>query len=284
MKKYIAIILLLVLTLTFLPVYAQNEITDIKAKVIKDNKIEEIKQEGMPTKKIQNLTVRILEGEYENEEYEMVYVISDNVEDIISNIELQEDDNILIQLEEKEGEVISINYKERINKNYTLYVIGVILLIILIVIGVNVGIKPVIIYLITVSLVSYILILSVQVGWNLILVSSIISFVITTNYIIKANGINGKTLAMIFGCITSISFAGVLISILYDITGLANVNVKITENFVNIKELICSSIIVVSCGICNIIILIKINIDSFMNRAYKTKSDNIIEGQRSLKL
>lgn len=286
MKKYLltTIFLVFILVLLVLPVYAQGHNTNLKAKVIKTNNIEEIKEKDAPIRKVQNVTVRILEGEYENEEYEMQYVVSENLEDITSNVELKEDNNILVQIEEKNGEIIKINYIKTIDSNYILYILGAILLILLIIIGINTGMMQIIIYLVTLTLVSCTLIFSMKMGWNLILVSSILSFVITVSYIIRANGINIKTLVMIISSIISISFAGVLINIIFNVTGLANINVKITENFVNIKDFVCSSIIVVSCGLCNLIILIKLNIESFFNKTYKTKSDNIIEGQRSLKL
>lgn len=286
MKKYISVIILLIIAITTISqtVYAQNENFNIKAKVLENDGIEEIKQDEGITKKVQKVTIRILEGEYENEEYEMTHVILENEESITTNIELKEDDNILVNVEEKDGEITNITYKEIINQSYVLYIVGAILIVLLIIIGINTAIMPIMLYIITMILVSFILIFSMKMGWNLILVSSILALAITLIYITKANGINIKTLYMILGSVISIAFAGILMSILFDIMGLSNINIKITDNFVNVKELICSSIILIGCGLCNLIILVKLNIDSFINKPYKTKSDNIIEGQRSLKL
>lgn len=286
MKKYISVIILLIIAITTISqtVYAQNENFNIKAKVLENDGIEEIKQDEGITKKVQKVTIRILEGEYENEEYEMTHVILENEESITTNIELKEDDNILVNVEEKDGEITNVTYKEIINQSYVLYIVGAILILLLIIIGINTAIMPIIPYIITMILVSFILIFSMKMGWNLILVSSILALAITLIYITKANGINIKTLYMILGSVISIAFAGILMSILFDIMGLSNINIKITDNFVNVKELICSSIILIGCGLCNLIILVKLNIDSFINKPYKTKSDNIIEGQRSLKL
>jgi len=286
MKKHVAIIVAMVLIFALsVTVLAESETVQIKAKVVENNGVQEETKENEPTKKVQNVTVRILEGEYENEEYEMVYVISEDVENnITSNLELNEKDNILVNIEEKDGEITKITYKENIKQNYTLFVLGAIILIVLIIIGINTSIVSVIIYLLTITLTIFSLIFSMKMGWNLILVASILSFLITVFYITRANGMNKKTLSMIFVSILSITFAGILMYVLFDIMGLANINIKVTENFVNIKDLICSCIIVVSCGVSNLIILVKLNIDSFFNRPYKTKSDNIIKGQRSLKL
>lgn len=286
MKRLIAIIYIILIIVANVTIcYARNENDGVKAQVVVNKGLEEILNENQTNKKVQNIIVRILEGEYENEEYDMVYVISeDNENELTSNVELKEEENIIVTILEENGEVTSITYKEKINKNYTLYVIGIILVISLIIIGRKKGMVPIVIYFMTIALVIFLLIFSMKMGWNLILVSSIVSFLITIFYITRANGINSKTFVMILGSILSVAFAGTLMNVLYDAMEIANINVKITENFVNIKELICSCIIVVSCGLSNLIILVKLNIEAFFNKSYKTKSDNIIEGQRSLRL
>ena len=133
MKKNITIIVVAIFIILsiVLPVYAEGETSDVKAKIVTNSGIENIQKENKPTKKVQNVKVRILEGEYENEEYDMQYVISEEAESITSNVELKEDDNVLVRIEEKEGEITNINYIETVNINYTLYIVGAVLLIIL---------------------------------------------------------------------------------------------------------------------------------------------------------
>lgn len=286
MKKIAVIIfiILIILANTALS-YAQNEYEGVKAQVIEIKGLEEISNENDTNKKIQNITVRILEGEYENEEYDMLYVISEDVENaIVSNSELKEEENILAHISEKEGEVTSVTYIKKIDNNYTEYAIGILLVISLIIIGVKKGLTQIVVYFMTIVLVIFLLLFSMKMGWDLVLVSSILSFFITIFYITRANGINNKTFVMILSSLLSIGLAGILMNIVFDSFELVDINVKITENFVNIKDLICSCIIVVSCGISNLIILVKLNIEAFFNKSYKTKSDNIVEGQRSLKL
>ena len=41
---------------------------------------------------MQKVLVRILEGEYENEDYEMEYLISKDIDNITNNVELNEDE------------------------------------------------------------------------------------------------------------------------------------------------------------------------------------------------
>lgn len=281
MKKYISVIILLIIAIISQTVYAQNEYSTIKAKVIKNDGIEKIKQDDEIEKQIQKVTIRVLEGEYENEEYEMNYIISEDTESITSNIELKENSNILVEIEEKDGEITNINYKETINQSYILYIIGAILIILLLILSRK---RATIIYLVTILLVSYIFVFSMQQGWNLILIASILSLAITIAMFISSNGMKIESIGMILKAVLGISISGILMYLLFDIMGLNDINVKITESFVNIKDLICSITMLFACGIYNSITISAQYIFYANNKQYKTKSDNIIEGQRSLKL
>ena len=286
MKKYISIILAIILIMTIaLPIYAENEskaeAINVKAKVVQNNGIEEIITENEPTKKIQKVLVRILEGEYENEDYEMEYLISKDIDNITNNAELNEDEKIVIAIQEKDGEIINILYIETVEYNYTLYIIGIILVIFLFFISRK---RAIIIYLITIILSGVVIIFSLQNGWNLIMVSSILSLLITIILYVSINKINSETFIMILRSIFAIAVSAILIYLLFDIMHLESMNIKVTEKFVDIKSLICSATILFSQGIYNSIAISGQYIFYANNKIYKTKSDNIIEGQRSLKL
>lgn len=282
MKKYLWIVLLIFMILiTALPVNAENGAEELQAKVVKINKLEEVTQENIPTKKVQNVTVRILEGEYENEEYEMYYIITENVENIIANVELEEDDKVLVTIEEKEGEVTNISYIKTIRSDYNIYISGAILIVALLVIGRK---RATIVYLITILLSIFIIAFTIKMGWSLIFISIVLSFIITTITWFKVNGSNRLTIKMIIHAILGIIVVGVLSYLLFDSMNFININIKLSENFVSIKDIICSGVILFSCGIYNSIMISAQYIFYSNNKSYKTKSDNIIEGQRSLKL
>lgn len=281
MKKIISIMLIIAFSLIIaIPVYAEDNI-NVEAKIVENNGTEEIIKENEPTKKVQKVRVRILEGEYENEEYEMEYIITEDTESLTSNAELKEEQNIIVLLEENEGEVVKLSYADTVNSNYVLYVIGIILIILLLIISRK---RAIIVYLMTIIIVGVVVILSLQNAWNLILVSSIISFLMTTILYVSINKVNKETLVMIIRAIIGIAISGILIYILFDIMHLQSLNIKITEKLVDIKSLICSATILFSCGIYNSIAISGQYIFYANNKTYKTKSDNIIEGQRSLKL
>lgn len=283
MKKYLitTILFIMLITTMTLTIYAENELTNVKAKIIENKGIEEIQEENEPTKRVQNLLVRILEGEYEDEEYEMVYLISKDIEDVATNMELKENNNILVSLEEKDGEVTNITYVKTIESSYILYIIGAVLILVLLIISRK---RATIIYFATIILSVGIIIFSIQNGWNLILISSILSLLITTILFISLNKINKEPVIMIIRAILAIAVSGILTYLLFDIMNLESINIKITDKLVNIKDLICSATILFSCGIYNAIAISAQYIFYSTNKPYKTKSDNIIEGQRSLKL
>lgn len=281
MKKLISIVLVITFTIIMsMPIYAEENF-NVKAKIVENNGTQEVEKENEPTKKVQNVKIRILEGEYENEEYEMEYIITEDIESLTSNTELKEEQSLIISLEENEGEVVKVSYKDTISSNYALYIMGIVLIIILLAISRK---RAIIIYLITIILVGIMIILSLQNAWNLIMVSSIISFIITAILFISINKISKETVLMIIRAILGIAISGILIYILFDIMHLQSLNIKITEKLVDIKSLICSATILFSCGIYNSIAISGQYIFYANNKTYKTKSDNIIEGQRSLKL
>lgn len=283
-KKIIFIVIILTIVLNIIPVYAKETYNSIEAKVIENKGIKEIEQENGITKKEQSTQIRILEGEYEHEEYNMTYVISEDIEGIISNIELKENDLILVDVEEKDGEITSVTYKETINKNYYLYAIFGALIILAIVIAKKNAIKPLVAFVLTMLAIFAVFLLSVQYNWNIILIASIVSLVVTIFIAIKVNGINKKTCVMIACSVVGTAIAGIMAYMLFDFIHGFDVNIKIIKSFINIKEIFVTSTILFGGVLANIIVLSSLNIFSFLNKPYKTKSDNIIEGQRSLKL
>lgn len=286
MKTKVAVIIAIILMIvsSILPVYAGESFDSVKAKVIENKGVQEVEQEDGIIRKEQSTEIRILEGEYEHEEYEMIYVISEDINDLTSNTELKKDDIILVSIEDENGEVTLVSYKESVNQNYGLYAILAALIILAIIIARKNAIKPLISFIFSILLVLGVFILAINQKWNLILISSLVSIVVTVFIAVKVNGINKKTWLMIACSIVGTAIAGIISYILFDIINLTNVNIKIAESFINIKEIFVTATILFGGVLANIIVLSSLNIFNFLNKPYKRKSDNIIEGQRSLKL
>jgi len=286
MKTKLAVIISIVLigVLSIIPVYAESDFNTVKAKVIENKGVQELTGENGITKKEQSTKIRILEGEYEHEEYEMIYIISQDISSLTSNTELKENDIILINIEEQDGEVTGVTYKQTVNQNYYLYAVLVALIVLAIVIARKNAIKPLIAFIFSILLVLGVLILAINQKWNLILISSAVSLVVTIFIAIKVNGINKKTYLMIACSIVGTAIAGIIAYILFDLLKLTNVNIKIAESFINIREIFVVATILFGGVLADIIVLSSLNIFNFLNKPYKRKSDNIIQGQRSLKL
>ena len=285
MKTRVVVIIAIILMIisSIIPVYAEDY-TSVEAKVIENKGVQEVEQENGITKKEQITEIRILEGEFEHEEYEMTYVISEDINSISSNTELKKDDIILVSIEEKDGEIVGVSYRETVNQNYYLYVILVALIVLAIVIARKNAIKPLIAFILTILAIAGVFIFSVYQKWNLILMGSAVSLVVTVFIAVKVNGINKKTGLMIACSIVATAIAGIIAYILFDILKLTNINIKISETFISIKQLFVTTTILFGGVLADIIVLSSLNIFNFLNKPYKRKSDNIIEGQRSLKL
>jgi len=286
MKIKVATIALIILTIisSITTVFAEENFESVKAKVIENKVIQEVEQEDGIIKKEQSTQIRILEGEFEHEEYEMIYVISEDINGLTSNTELKEDDIILVSIEEENGEITSVKYKETVNQNYYLYAILIALIVLAIVIARKNAIKPLVAFIVSILLVLGVFVLAINQKWNLILISSLVSLVVTVFIAIKVNGINKKTWLMISCSIVGTAIAGIISYVLFDLANLTDINIKITETFINIKEIFVTATILFGGVLADIIVLSSLNIFNFLNKPYKRKSDNIIQGQRSLKL
>lgn len=284
-KKVVCIVaIFLTIILSVIPTYAQEDYNKIEAKVIENKGIQNVEQENGIVKKEQSTQVRILDGEYEHEEYPMTYVIAENVDGIVSNTELRENDIVLVNIEEKDGEVTNVTYKETVEKNYYLYAVLIILIILAILIARKNAVKPLVSFMLTILVIFGVFLAVLNYKLNIILIGSLTSLAITVFIAIKVNGINKKTFVMIACSIVGTAVAGIMSYILFDLANLTNVNIKITQTNINIKEIFVTATILFGGTLSNIIVLSSLNIFNFLNRPYKTKSDNIIEGQRSLKL
>lgn len=282
-KVVVIIAIILMILASVNPVYAEDY-SSVEAKVIENKGVQEVKQEDGVIKKEQITEIRILDGEYEHEEYEMKYLITEDINSLTSNTELKEDDIILVSIEEKDGEITGVIYKETVNQNEGLYVLLATLIVLAICIARKYAVKPLIAFIFSILLVLGVFILAIIQKWNLILISSLVSLVVTIFIAIKVNGINKKTGVMIACSIVGTAIAGIIAYVLFDLFKISNVNIKISQIFINIKQLFVTATILFGGVLANIIVLSSLNIFNFLNKPYKTKSDNIIQGQRSLKL
>ncbi len=254
-KKIIAIVLLiLIISAQFMTLYAKDEFANIKAKVVKLDKIEDVTQdeEASTTKRIQKVTINILEGEYENEEYELDYTISENINNKNSKAQLKDNQVIFVTIESNDGEISNVKVIESSKQNYFIYMIVFSCLLILL-IGKKKAIKPIVLFSFLILYV-FLYVISVKNNSNIIFMTFVFSALINITISISMNGFSSKTISSMFSCLVGSFLSGIIIFTLYNVTGLNGniMNVEIGNVSIGLKELIASGAILTSTGICSI--------------------------------
>ena len=254
-KKIIAIVLLiLIISAQFMTLYAKDEFANIKAKVVKLDKIEDVAQneEASTTKRIQKVTIKILEGEYENEEYELDYTISENINNKNSKAQLKDNQVIFVTIESNDGEISNVKVIESSKQNYFIYMIVFSCLLILL-IGKKKAIKPLILFSFLVLYI-FLYVISLKNNSNIIFMTFVFSTLINITISISMNGFSSKTISSMFSCLVGSFLSGIIIFTLYNVTGLNGniMNVEIGNVAIGLKELIASGVILTSTGICSI--------------------------------
>lgn len=288
MKKSIISFLIIFLILGIgLSVYANEEKTNAKAKVIETQEIKEVKQENSEDiQKIQEVKVRILEGEYKNEEYDLEYTLAESADDIYTKSELQKNSKIIVTLEEKDGEVTSVSFKENISYGYIICTVILGLLILLLMLQKK-SIKPLIISAIIVLSIGGIFMINAYKDFDLLITTIIVSLIDIILISLLISGLNKKMFVTVVFTIIEVIITAMIMYILVNVmqisgnilcSGLIKAHVDINNLLIAIGILTSSIIGVILSGI-----IMNITEDA-SKLLYKTKLNNIIEGQRSLKL
>lgn len=236
MKKYISImVLIIVLMITLMtPVMAETDYSTVRAKVIESSGTEKVENEDT-TQKVQKVDVRILEGDYKTEEYEMEYIISENInEDNVENTELKQNDNLIVKLEETDGEVTSVEFQEVIKTNYYIYMLAAFIVLTLL-IGRKKAIKPILILLILVGSVYFVFINNIRADKNMIIVALATELIVLISTAAILNGLSKKMITNIVSSVLSIGISGVLMGLMFRIM---KVSMDIIDFKININEVI----------------------------------------------
>ena len=232
-----------------IPVYANSEYTNIEAKVVENNGKKEIKQDNDVVKEVQDVTIRILEGDYENEEHNVEYVLSENKENENSKDELSKDNRVLVNIEEEEGEISSITIQKIVRTN-DLWLPLAVLIVLLLLIGGKKGIKPIIICALVFLIIFFVFFGGLSKGWNSVLMSIITAVAINIVVSIGLNGIGNKSFIVALSSTIEALICGAIALGYFKLTKLSGeiLNISIFKLAFNIKELLYSGAILSSCG------------------------------------
>ena len=254
MKKFLLKIVITILCgiIFAIPSYANSEYNNVEAKVVKDLGIKEVKKDDGTTQIVQGVTIRILEGDYKQEEHDVEYVLKEDIDNSNnSKDKLMENNKILANIQEENGEITSINIQEIVRQNNIIFMILIFLILVLIVARKK-GIKLILISIFTVLSIYYIFVCSISKGWNLLLMSFITALCINIFVSMILNGISKKTDIIVLCSMLGVIISGIIAFIYFKFMQLSGeiLNVSIFNISLSIKELLYSGVILSSCGIC----------------------------------
>ncbi len=225
MKKFILIFIALFIIIslnTFNYTYAENHIETmdeieelettsidhselIKAKVLEVKYLEDNSDNMIFTEKM-IVKIQILNGEYKGKQFEVDHNLTGN---FVYDIDVKSGDKVLVIVEKAEDGNIEVSIAEHLRSTHVYIVIGVFIALLLI-IGKMKGLKTVITLILTIFLILKGLIPGLLAGYNPIILTIAIAFIITVITILTVSGINKKSYAAIIGVLGGVFVAGLI--------------------------------------------------------------------------
>ena len=204
---------------------------------------------------LQDVKLRITEGEYEGEEFSTTYNLSYDVEGKIVGYPLDVGDKIQIQIQEDEsGTIVTITDYDR---NAYLLLMFIVFLLSVVLIGGKQGIKAIMALIVTILAVYFILIKGMFAGGNPIVFSiGTCIFIIATTFVI-VGGFSKKILTASLGTLGGVVLAGIAAAIFSHLCKMSGagedaiqLSINMTTMNFNFRDLLFAGIIISALGAC----------------------------------
>lgn len=177
-----------------------------KAKVLKVEKLDESSIEHEFFTENMIVTLEILSGDYKGMEFETFHSLTGSFGyDII----VEPGDRVLVTVEDNADGEIEVHISEYLRDSY-IYVVMIIFIILLILLGGFQGIKTIITLILTILLVLKVLLPGLLAGYNPIVLTLVVSFIITLMTILIVAGFNTKSYAAIIGVLGGVLVSGLI--------------------------------------------------------------------------
>lgn len=236
-------------------VATHQEVTEVKARVIEAGEVKKVTT-GTVEDTIQEVTIEILEGEYETKEFTTNYILSYDIEGKILAYELKEGNNVMAQIAKDSDGTVTVTVQD-VQRSGFVYVMFFVFILSVIFVGGKQGVKAVIGLLITILCIWFILIKGIFAGANPIWTSIGTSAVIIILTFFVIGGISRKVITAAIGTLGGVVMAGIMAAIFSYLAKLSgacedaiqlSINMKtITFNF---RDLIFAGIVVSALGAC----------------------------------
>lgn len=228
----------------------------VKAKVIEAGEVYERDNGNDGKETVQDVKVKILEGDYKDEKFSATFVLTYDLDNKIVGYELREGNTVFVRVSEENGKA-QVVIQDIVRQKY---LIGLILFFFasIILIGRKKGLKSIIGLIITVLAVFLILVAVIFKGYNAIIVSIGTCFLITILTFAVIGGWNRKTFSAALGTIGGVVLAGIIATItgyLAQLSGAGKeeaimLSVASKDVIFNFRELLFAEIIVSALGAC----------------------------------
>ena len=231
-----------------------DNVVETTAKVIKASE-EKVVDNGGMMDYVQDVTVRILDGEYETEELEATYNLSYDIEGKIKGYPLEEGDKVQVQITEN-GDSLTVSVVDYVRNTYLLVMIIIFLISVFIIGGVQ-GLKAIGGLLVTIFAIYFMLIKGIFNGLDPIWTSiGTCMFIIVTTFII-IGGFSKKIMTAAIGTLGGVVLAGVVATIFNVMCRMSGagedaiqLSISMTSMTFNFKDLLFAGIIVSALGAC----------------------------------
>lgn len=234
---------------------AEKKQTETQAVVIEVGEIKDI-QTGSVIDTVQEVTIEILEGEYEAKEFTTNYVLSYDIEGKIKAYELEKGDKVTVQLVEDEMGNITATVQDVI-RDYYIMLLFVLFLLSIFIIGGKKGLKAILGLIITILSVYFILIKGIFLGYNAILMTIVTSAIIITLTFLVIGGFSKKILTAALGTLGGVISSGIVSTIfshLAKLSGACEEAIQLSMNMntinFNFRDLIFAGIVISALGAC----------------------------------
>lgn len=235
----------------------ENSVEQIQAEavIIEVGEIKEV-ETGSIKDTVQEVTIEILDGEYETEEFTANYVLSYDIEGKILAHELAKGDKVTVQITEDENGNVAVTIQDLVRSTYIILMFAIFLLIILLV-GGKQGAKAILGLLVTILAVYFILIKGIYAGYDAILMTILSSAVIIALTFIIIGGFSKKILTAALGTLGGVVSSGLMATIftyLAKLSGACEEAIQLSMNMTtvnfNFRDLIFAGIVISALGAC----------------------------------
>ncbi len=225
------------------------------ARVIKTGEIKQL-QTGSIVDTMQEVTLEILDGEYENKKFTTMYNLSYDIDGKILGYELEVGDKVTVQISDNELGEITVTVQDIVRNTHIMLMFGLFLLSIVL-IGGKQGIKAIIGLLITILAVYFVLIKGIFAGYDAIGMTILTAALVIILTFIVIGGFNKKILTAALGTLGGVISSGIFASIFSHLTKLSGacedaiqLSMNMTTIHFNFRDLIFAGIVIAALGAC----------------------------------